>query len=100
MAENPIRPQDQTNYLLGELSGKMTALQQSIEAQSSAQAQVNSELRADVNRALTTAAEAHNGIDVLRASIPSRTPWWQIVGGLSGILAIIVAGVALLGKLV
>lgn len=88
--QQPLKPQDQTNYMLGLLDGKMSSLQQSIEMRDSAQAAVNAELRADANRALEKAIDAQREVSILRAEMPKKVSWIGVVGATSGILAIIV----------
>jgi hypothetical protein len=69
-----IRPSTETNLLLGQLMAKVDAL--------SPLAQAVAELKADVA--------------VLKAQQAPRAPWWAVVGGISGILAVIATSTGLI----
>lgn len=70
----PLKPADTTIYLLGGLNAKMDTV-------ISAQAGYDTRLRT---------------VEALVASIPRRSPWYAIVGGISGIGALIVVAITLL----
>jgi hypothetical protein len=85
----PMKPQDQIIYLLGELTGKVTALQSSVDTSQSSQAATNAAMAASI-------ASLRSDVDVLKAKMPTRTPWFSIVGGISGIGAIVLSAITLL----
>lgn len=92
----PMRPQDQTNFLLGQLDGKMTSMQSSLDASTASQSEINATFRADIARAQSTADTARSENAVLAQRIPSKTPWTQVASGWAAIGAILLAGIALL----
>jgi hypothetical protein len=92
----PMRPQDQTVFLLGQLSGQFTAFQQSIEARDTTQAEVNGTFRAGIERAQSTADQAMSHSQITASRIPAKTPWHQYASGYAAIGAIVLAGIALL----
>lgn len=92
----PMRPQDQTNFLLGELSGKMTALQGSVDSNATTQAEINAGFRAGIDKAQSTADAANSKAALVEARIPAKTPWTQVASGWAAIGAIVLAGIALL----
>lgn len=95
-----MRPADQTNFLLGQLTGQMSALQASVESSTSSQAEINAAFRADIARAQSTADTALSQNAVTAARIPVRTPWYQIGSGLAGFAALVLAGIALLPRFI
>lgn len=91
-----MRPQDQTNFLLGQLDGKMTSMQSSLDASTASQSEINATFRADIARAQSTADTARSENAVLAQRIPAKTPWHQFAAGWAAIGAIVLAGIALL----
>jgi len=77
-----MKPQDTTIFLLGGLNAKMDAV-------ISAQSGYDSRLR--MVEGLVQALEAHQP--------KPPTPWYSVVGGISGIAATIIAVIALLNVL-
>lgn len=84
-----MKPQDTVIFLLGEVKGEVSGLRSSVDASTSAQAavnQANEKEHAEFRQALND----HNlAIAVLQERSPQKSPWWAIVGGLSGVLAIV-----------
>lgn len=91
-----MRPQDQTNFLLGQLTGQVGSLQSSFDSNAAAQSEINATFRADIARAQSTADTARTENAVLAQKIPARTPWFQYASGLAAIAACVLAGLALL----
>lgn len=96
----PMRPQDQTNFLLGQLTGQVSSLQSSVDSNTSSQAEINAAFRADIAKAQSTADAARSENAVLAQRIPTKTPWTQFASGWAAIGAIVLAGIALLKVLV
>jgi hypothetical protein len=96
----PMRPQDQTNFLLGQLTGQVGSLQSSVESNTASQAEINAGFRTDIARAQSTADSARSENAVLAQRIPTKTPWQQYASGWAAIGAIVLAGIALLKVLV
>lgn len=94
----PMRPQDQTNFLLGQLTGQVGSLQSSVDSSTTAQADINNTFRAGIEKAQSTADRALSENAVLAQRIPTRTPWYQIGSGLAGFAALVLAAIALLPK--
>jgi hypothetical protein len=95
----PMRPQDQTNFLLGQLTGQVGSLQSSVESNTSTQADLNNSFRAGIEKAQSTADRALSQTEMVAQRIPSRTPWYQIGSGLAGFAALVLAAIALLPNL-
>lgn len=83
-----MKPADQTIYLLGELSGKVGSLQQSVENATTSQSQINSgnetehaEFRRSIGDLATTVA-------VIASQQKKPTPWWSVASGVAGIAAV------------
>jgi hypothetical protein len=91
----PMRPQDQTVFLLGQLSGQFTAFQQSIEARDTTQAEVNGTFRAGIERAQSTADRAMSHSELVAQRIPVKTPWHQQFSGLASLGALVLSSVAI-----
>lgn len=91
----PMRPQDQTNFLLGELTGRVSSLQTSVESNTASQAEINATFRADIAKAQSTADTARSENAILAQRIPSKTPWFQYASGLAAISAVVLAAIAL-----
>jgi hypothetical protein len=96
----PMRPQDQTNFLLGQLTGQVGSLQSSVDSSTTAQADLNNTFRAGIEKAQSTADRALSQTEMVAARIPSKTPWFQIGSGLAGFAALVLAAIALLPKLI
>lgn len=105
----PMKPQEQIIYLLGELTGKMTALQASVDTAQTSQAATNSahasqlaSLRSDVDviQAVMPNVATRAEVQAVRQSIPTRTPWFSIVGGVAGVGAIVLSLITLLNMVV
>jgi hypothetical protein len=91
----PMRPQDQTNFLLGQLTGQVSSLQSSVDSNAASQSEINATFRGDIARAQSTADTARSENAILAQRIPTKTAWYQIVGGLAGITGLILSVVAL-----
>ena len=92
----PMRPQDQTNFLLGQLTGQVGSLQSSFESNAATQSEINAGFRAGIDKAQSTADAANSKAALVEARIPAKTPWTQIASGWAAIGAIVLAGIALL----
>lgn len=73
----PMKAQDTTNFLLGGLNAKLDIV---IGNQSSYEARLHD-------------------VEVVIAALPKRYPWFSIVGGVSGIGAIVLSAITLLNIL-
>lgn len=91
---SPMKPADQTNYLLGELSGKLGSLQQSVETSYSAQSQINATNETEHAEFRRAIADLTTGQAVILAGQKPKSPWFSVVGGIAGILASVVSTVA------
>lgn len=91
----PMRPQDQTNFLLGQLTGQVGSLQSSFDSNAAAQSEINATFRSDIAKAQSTADTARSENAVLAQRIPSKTPWFQYASGLAAISAVVLAAIAL-----
>lgn len=100
MAEQtPMKPADQTNFLLGELSGKVGSLQQSVENSHSAQSLVNATNESDHAEFRRAISELTTGQAVILARQTPKTPWYLVVAGVVGIITGIGALIALIAIL-
>lgn len=72
----PMKPQDQTLFLLGQMSGQLTAMQSSMETFTTTQSGINAELRTKADQALAESAALKVRVDVidLRTATPPKTP--------------------------
>jgi hypothetical protein len=95
-----MRPQDQTNFLLGQLTGQVGSMQTSLDNSTTLQAEINATFRADIAKAQSTADMARNENALLASRIPTRTPWYQIGSGLAGFAALVLAAISLIPRLI
>ena len=87
--EQPLSPQGQTIFLLGQLTGQVSALQSSL-------GQLQAE-QAATNAATQTQMQAlRSDVDFLKAKMPTRAPWYAVAGGIAGILGASSTAVALI----
>ena len=90
-----MKPQDQIIYLLGQIQGELKAVHVTIDAQNSRQAVINAandSEHAEFRRELASQGES---LAVLKASAPTRAPWWNVASGFAAVAALIVAVVTL-----
>lgn len=86
-----MKPQETVIYLLGELKGQVGSLQSSVDTSLATQASINS----SVQSALTS---LRSDVDVLKAQMPRRAPWWSIAAGIGSIAAILTVAIQLFTK--
>ena len=91
MQDTPMKPQDQVIYLLGELKGQVGSLQSSVDTSLTTQATINS----TVQVALTG---LRSDVDVLKAQMPRRAPWWSVAAGVASVAAVLVVAIQLFAK--
>lgn len=95
-----ISPDQQVIFLLGELKGSVDGLRETVAAQNQAQADINANHSARLDAAHALASEAKEIAVAAKQSIPTKSPWWQIASGWSGIAALVVASVAIVKLLI
>lgn len=86
-----MKPQDQTNFLLGQLSGQMAALTTTVTSSAQAQAEVNADTRRSIDELRTDVNTLHSEIGIIKATLPVKAPWWHVVAGVAGVVAILVS---------
>lgn len=91
-----MKPQDTTIFLLGEIKGTLGALQSSVASNTQAQAEENSENKREHEEFRTKLTEHGDAITALRVGQPVKTPWFSVVGGVSGIGAIVLSAITLI----
>lgn len=83
-----MKPADQTIYLLGELSGKLGSLQQSVETATTAQSQINTTTEASLGELRRGLGELATSVAVIASQQKKPTPWWSIASGAAGVVAV------------
>jgi len=85
--EAPLRPSTETNVLLGRLEAKVD----SVKEEQGASRQELSTMRSEL-------AIVQADVAVLKAQQKPGSTWWQVVGGLAGIGALVTVIVQLFAK--
>lgn len=87
----PLKPADQTNFLLGQLSGQFASVQSSLEQYQTAQHQVNQTNEAEHAEFRRSISDLQTEQAVARAQQAPKAPWYSVVAGVGGIIAGVVA---------
>ncbi len=93
--QSAMKPQEQIIYILGQLQGQFSSLQQSVETASTAQAAVNASNEAEHAEFRRELAAHGSEIAVIKSNTAPRAPWWNVASGLAAVAALILAALTL-----